>query len=738
MVFLSLVVVWTLAFSNFARNAGNRVYDSLQTWKSFQPSKEIVIVAIDDKALDSLGGWPLSRKHYADLLALLDKPGCKPLAVGFDLLFLDPTPQDAELAERMALHRVVLPLEFRWDTRSSEAVEFKTAVLPIRTAATFGHINIAFDADGVVRRVNLVDRQWPHFSVQLQEQASKKTAAATTIQLEPARQDTVRRISLPALANGYKTVSLADALLDGCSDGLFKDKLVLIGVTAPSLGDRFPTAMSVQDGSSMSGVEILAGVLDGVRSDRLIRDASKQSLIAGSIAVLLAFVACFLFVPLGHLILSAPIIQAMWIVICAYFLHGHHVWLNPVPACLAITASALAWAMVRHESIVVFVRSKTRDLQLSALAVRTPVTKPAFTDSIIRPFNEMNSAVSSVRHALEFLSLLVNEIPESVAVYNESDELLLTNRHIQSLFDENTIAPRAALEALLTKLHIDYAALNSIGTPDRSTDASMQVFGVQTKLGERDFSLKCSVIRGPEGVFLRLLFLADLTELRKHQIQRDRTLRFLSHDMRTPIAAIISLIRMNASKSAGDVAVNRGPQMLQQARTLLQMVDDFTYTVSAEVGNFKFKDELLETLLNDALEQVMPLAHAKGQTVEDVNPPETVFVSVDTRLFVRALVNLLANAIKFAPADSSIVLKTQVTDTPEDNSANSSQVIITISNTVQTQPNKLDKSNSMEGFGIGLNFVENVLRKHFGSIQRHIPSSGTATVSLRLPCTIQK
>ena len=175
---VSLTLVWGLVASDFARNLGNRVYDSLQAWKSLQPSKDIVIVAIDDKALDSLGGWPLSRKHYADLLALLDKPQCKPLAVGFDLLFLDSTPQDADLAERMAAHRVVLPLEFRWDSQSSEAIEFKTAVLPIRSAATFGHINIAFDADGVVRRVNLSDRQWPHFSVQLQELANKAASGA--------------------------------------------------------------------------------------------------------------------------------------------------------------------------------------------------------------------------------------------------------------------------------------------------------------------------------------------------------------------------------------------------------------------------------------------------------------------------------------------------------------------------------------------------------------------------------
>lgn len=728
-----------LIYSDLARTLGNPVYDTIQGWFPAKPDKDIVIVAIDDKSLDALGGWPLSRKHYADLLGQWDDPRCKPLAIGIDLLFLDATPQDAELAEKMAAHKVVLPLEFRWDPRTSDAVDFKTAVIPIRSAASFGHINIAFDADGVVRRLNLKERQWPHFSAQLKALSERDGSAnepapiADNMQTESAP----RGIRPPPAGKGYQTVSLSDALMAGCSTADFKDKLVLIGVTAPSLGDRFPTASSVRAGSSAPGVEILASALDAIRSGTLIRDLSTPGLAVCSIAALGLYLLLFLVMPLSYLLLTGLLLQSLWVALCTYLLHSHFLWLNPVPACLAMTAAALLWALVRHESIVLFMQGKTRDLQKSAHTAPLPAAKATVSHSIVSSFQEMSSAVSSVQQELEFLSLVVNEMPEAVAVYNEKDELLLTNRHIQSLFDAATLALNAKLSALLEQLQIDVQTLLAFTERERKADEAIHVFGVRTELGERDFSLKSSVIRGPEGNLLRLLFLADVTELRKHQIQRDRTLRFLSHDMRTPIAAIISLIRLNSSRARVDDGLNRGPQMLQQAHTLLQMVDDFTFTVSAEVGNFKFKDELLETLLNDALEQVMPLAQAKGQTVEDINPVETVFVTVDTRLFIRALVNLLANAVKFAPPDSRIVLETKVLPASDESSKSTPKVHIAILNQVQAQASKAKIDDAMEGFGIGLNFVENVLRKHYGTIHRSIPTSGNATVSIRLPCTIQ-
>ena len=57
----------------------------------------MVVVKIDDCTIEYFrqqgeGGWPLSRQRHADLLDALDRAGVR--AVGYDVLFVDPSTQD--------------------------------------------------------------------------------------------------------------------------------------------------------------------------------------------------------------------------------------------------------------------------------------------------------------------------------------------------------------------------------------------------------------------------------------------------------------------------------------------------------------------------------------------------------------------------------------------------------------------------------------------------------------------
>jgi signal transduction histidine kinase len=161
-------------------------------------------------------------------------------------------------------------------------------------------------------------------------------------------------------------------------------------------------------------------------------------------------------------------------------------------------------------------------------------------------------------------------------------------------------------------------------------------------------------------------------------------------------------------------------------------MDDFILTVSAEAPQYNFKQELLDNLLNDAIEQVADLAEAKQIKLRDESECTNVFVRTNTRLFVRALVNLLFNAVKFSPSGSSITIQIRC-DNLEGESA---QALIQLCNPVEPHNQSLDLTPSMPGFGLGLDFVDTVIRKHQGTIERYIPPSGIATVTITLPCTL--
>ncbi len=88
----------SLIFSDFAKPLANALYDSLMRIGGFEVTQDIVIVAIDDRSIQELEGWPIQRHEYAKLLSKLNDECCRPKAIGFDLLFLDHNQSDENFA----------------------------------------------------------------------------------------------------------------------------------------------------------------------------------------------------------------------------------------------------------------------------------------------------------------------------------------------------------------------------------------------------------------------------------------------------------------------------------------------------------------------------------------------------------------------------------------------------------------------------------------------------------------
>ncbi|MEQ1815062.1 MAG: CHASE2 domain-containing protein [Nitrosomonas sp.] len=80
--------VGLLSFFSVLERIDAVFYDKISTIQQSLPDNNIVIVAIDEESLQTLGRWPWSRSLHAELINRLQKTGSN--VIGLDILFSEP------------------------------------------------------------------------------------------------------------------------------------------------------------------------------------------------------------------------------------------------------------------------------------------------------------------------------------------------------------------------------------------------------------------------------------------------------------------------------------------------------------------------------------------------------------------------------------------------------------------------------------------------------------------------
>ena len=263
------------------------VYDNLLRRLDVPVADNILIVAIDAKSLSRLGRWPFRRDLHADLLQRISEG--QAAVVAMDINFAEPDdrhPEDDRKLVRATRSngKVVFPVVLEQYSRGSGLRESLPFPALRQAAAGLGHVHIELEADGIARSAFLtagLDRPvWPALSLAMARVAGDwpdsrgyPAAGQTEVyrDLSPGVWRNHRRVLIPFSSGrrGMATVSYVDVLEGRISPELFHDRYVLVGATAPGLGDNIPTPLSGH-GRPVSGVEFNAWVLNGLLQDRLI------------------------------------------------------------------------------------------------------------------------------------------------------------------------------------------------------------------------------------------------------------------------------------------------------------------------------------------------------------------------------------------------------------------------------------------------------------------------------------
>jgi adenylate cyclase len=211
---------------------------------------DVVVVAIEDKTLNEKNAnWPLNRRWHAQVIRQLARADAKVIA--YDVQFTEPSGDGGAdnaliLATRAAAARMVMAtteVSPRGKTRifgGGEGLEFSRAVP--------SNSNYSNDPDGRIRRVAFELQQLETFPL---------AAARVALGRDPEMPsgDTAW-IDYPGPPNTIRHLSFGDVRRGRFDKSLVKDKVVVVGATAPSLQDRHATSTTTN--LLMPGPEIQA------------------------------------------------------------------------------------------------------------------------------------------------------------------------------------------------------------------------------------------------------------------------------------------------------------------------------------------------------------------------------------------------------------------------------------------------------------------------------------------------
>jgi adenylate cyclase len=352
-----LSAVWVAAYSfNAFRDLELNTVDTrfeVRGWKT--PPDDLVVVEVDADTFQDLNRrWPFPRRVHAK--ALDDVARDKPRVIAYDVQFTEFTSESDEFALLEAIDRArgkVVLATTEVNKKGETKILGGDKVLDLVHARP-GNGVLFSDPGGIERRVPYEVQGLKSLAVASAEVATGRKISGDDFD---ARDDTAW-IDYYGPPGTIKSVSFSHAVQNKTPPGFFKDKVVVIGPSAPSLQDVHPTSTSGDE--LMAGAEIQATALDTVLRGLPLQEAPPW------LDVLL-IVALGMVAPVAGLRLSPIPSIAIALVVGAVFTVATQLAFNngtittfvyPLGALIFSTVGALAL----HYVTTAFERERVRDL----------------------------------------------------------------------------------------------------------------------------------------------------------------------------------------------------------------------------------------------------------------------------------------------------------------------------------------------------------------------------------------
>jgi CHASE2 domain-containing sensor protein/signal transduction histidine kinase len=725
----STLVIWAYGWHG-TEPFDNLFYDQLSTVSRPTPDADILLVTIDEPSLKAIGKWPWPRGVHAKAVAQLQ--AAKPRSITFDVLLSETgdAAGDDALAYAMTGHSpVLIPLHFSSPGNEGRTYDTVMPAAPFASAARgIGHVNLAFDSDGTVRRAALCfdpeenGTRWPHLIELTYRQSSIKEAASPAYR----HHDCGDTVLIPYARRGsYSEISFADVMNGEAPEQIIKGRDIIIGATATGMGDNYP----VPDGNSglLSGTEIMANMLTALKRDTFIQPVGNGAVIGLSLLpVWLLMIGFLRWRPRTALLVSLTLVMAILGISVLVLMLRY--WIPPGAALLGILLIYPLWGWRRLQAMSDFMASELGALEAEGEASPLPLRTSRSTDLVGRQSEALAGAIDTMRDLRRFVADTLADLPDPMFVTDPVGKVTLSNDLLNERLGRNIVglSLSEALDAIVIPEQRGLVDRYLASEPEPNAG-----FVRFSSPRDRTFVMRRAAVESDKGELRGYIYyLADITSLASAEAEREQVLQLLSHDMRAPQSAIIALLD-------GPINPDARKRIERNARRTMQLAQDFVDL--ARMGETEFEGE--DVLIRDVADTFWPLAKERRITITIDDQSVSAFVSAEPDSLSRAFANLIDNAIKFSPdghaiiivveRDAGDILRTLITDHGKGIAPDILPRLFTRFATGG------EHSGRSKGTGLGLTFVLAVVERHKGRITARNVNTGGACFTVELPEAVE-
>lgn len=337
-------------------------YDSLMRSQLNEPvDRRVVVVEISEADIQKLR-WPFSDRLFAKLINQIAI--AKPAVIGIDKYFDLPV-----LEGRDELVTAIKNAGNVVNAKFIATVEGRSGVDPARDLekiSRYGYVNLQIDKGAIVRRTSVVGdsssfafeianlylQKLHNQQIEFNPTAIQFTAGKQTIPRLTPNYGAYRKeddsgyqmmIRYRSNSRSFEHIKASDVIDGRVKAEQFRDRVVLIGVTAESLKDSYPTPVTV-DEDVMYGVEIHANIVSQLISATLddrkfiqVWSTDLENLWIAVWAIIGGGMATF--IPSAFKSIGLLGVLASGLMGASYFAFGQALWIPLFPSLLGLIAA---------------------------------------------------------------------------------------------------------------------------------------------------------------------------------------------------------------------------------------------------------------------------------------------------------------------------------------------------------------------------------------------------------------